>query len=186
MDALIRALSDPVWLVGISVAVLFTCAFVGGLFLLNRWKGWFISTTVHEQLLAAQRDRASDAASDVVAAQESSAQLIAAVRADMDRRMDQHRADMLQQMDRMREEHDQAFTRQAEMYQAIIATKDRDIDFLRTSWHLTDQALRETDDSDRREIRAMLGAALHFFSEFQRKTGMPELMPQSLDGVRHD
>lgn len=147
-DSWLETLLDESIRMGAAVAVILLGAFVAGLFVLNKWRGWYVSAA----LLAVETRRADKAEQD---AAEQHAEQLAAF------------ADRLRQVS---EDHGRALA----VMQKILDSKDKDIESWRLAWSVSDQAGREEDDARWDEIRAAMQVMQRWVTEIQRQAAALE------------
>lgn len=147
-DSWLETLLDESIRMGAAVAVILFGTFVAGLFVLNKWRGWYVSAA----LLAVETRRADKAEQD---AAEQHAEQLASF------------ADRLRQVS---EDHGRALV----VMQKILDSKDKDIEGWRLAWSLSDQAGREEDDARWDEIRAAMQVMQRFVTEIQRQASLLE------------
>lgn len=150
----------------IVVGALVACGMIGGFVLLNKWRGWWVSS----DLVSAEKARASEAKSEAEAT-------VAATKAAMDTRVRELREDAAVRVAQVRSDSQAELDRLLKLIDAL----QREIESWRQAYHL-EAAGNDAEESARwTRIEAMLVVVQRFVTEVQRHA--PRALDPGNDGA---
>lgn len=157
-DGWLDTLLDESTRAAAAVAVILFGIAVGGLALLNKWRGWWISSTVHEKLLTAETSRADRAERE----------------GD-----DDHASQLAEFAERMRQTSE-AHKAEMERLLKFVEALQREVESWRQAYHLEAAGNDAEVAAKWDRIEAMLTVVQRFVTEVQRHA--PRSLESGNDG----